>query len=109
MNPQLGKRRRTEPNPQDDTDPGFDLDGTAQGAKHWTDDEKTRLFEWLMGPGQEEHWNSLRATKNSCLREVRLPCLDFFFYFHHFSIVCHPSIWRKEDLSGLKGLLRTQL
>jgi hypothetical protein len=73
MNAQLGKRRRNDPNPQDDTD-NFDLDGSAQGAKHWTDDEKTRLFEWLMGPGQEEHWNALRATKNSCLREVCRLC-----------------------------------
>jgi hypothetical protein len=83
MNAQLGKRRRNEPNPQDDPDANFDLDGTAQGAKHWTDDEKTRLFEWLMGPGQEEHWNALRATKNSCLREVRLPFLNYspFFIF----------------------------
>ncbi|KAF5392152.1 hypothetical protein D9757_001492 [Collybiopsis confluens] len=47
---------------------GFDEFG-GQGAKHWTDEEKSKLFKWLMGPGQDEHWNSLRATKNSCLRE----------------------------------------
>ena len=59
------KRRR-----EDDSGDAFDIDGNAQGAKHWTDEEKTRLFTWLMGQGQDEHWNSLRATKNSCLREV---------------------------------------
>lgn len=82
----LAKRRRNETNTQDDTDPSFDLDGNAQGAKHWTDDEKTRLFEWLMGPGQEEHWNALRATKNSCLREVRptSPRIYPNFFFHIF-------------------------
>ncbi|KAF9000600.1 hypothetical protein BDQ17DRAFT_1245247 [Cyathus striatus] len=48
---------------------GYDLDGGAQGAKHWTDEEKSKLFNWLMGPGQDDHWNALRATKNSCLRE----------------------------------------
>ncbi|KAJ3995086.1 hypothetical protein F5050DRAFT_1809014 [Lentinula boryana] len=47
---------------------GFD-DPSGQGAKHWTDEEKSKLFKWLMGPGQDDHWNSLRATKNSCLRE----------------------------------------
>ncbi|KAG5653383.1 hypothetical protein H0H81_000770 [Sphagnurus paluster] len=64
MNTQVLKRRR-------DADDGdtFDVDGSGQGAKHWTDEEKSKLFRWLMGPGQDAHWNSLRATKNSCLRE----------------------------------------
>ncbi|KAJ7263408.1 hypothetical protein C8J57DRAFT_1470733 [Mycena rebaudengoi] len=31
--------------------------------------EKTLLFQWLMGPAHDDHLNSLRATKNSCLRE----------------------------------------
>ncbi|KAF8656869.1 hypothetical protein AX16_002415 [Volvariella volvacea WC 439] len=64
MGAQVQKRRR-EP---DDAD-GFDIDGGGQGAKHWTDDEKSKLFNWLMGPGQDAHWTALRATKNSCLRE----------------------------------------
>ncbi|KAJ8520177.1 hypothetical protein ONZ45_g2988 [Pleurotus djamor] len=61
---QIPKRRRDA----DDTDQ-YDADGTGQGAKHWTDDEKTKLFTYLMGRGQDEHWQSLKATKNSCLRE----------------------------------------
>lgn len=65
-NSQQFKRGRHN-DPDADT---YDLDGNAQGAKHWTDEEKTRLFTWLMGPGQDDHWSSLRATKNSCLREV---------------------------------------
>ncbi|KAF8199629.1 hypothetical protein BJ912DRAFT_658803 [Pholiota molesta] len=64
----LKRRRDTQ---QDDPD-AYDLDAAAQGAKHWTDDEKSRLFNWLMGPGQEDHWNALRATKNSCLRECAI-------------------------------------
>ncbi len=72
MNAQMSKRRRSENNGADDGDTNFDMDGGAQGAKHWTDEEKSKLFSWLMGPGQEEHWNALRATKNSCLREVSL-------------------------------------
>ncbi|KJA26394.1 hypothetical protein HYPSUDRAFT_52665 [Hypholoma sublateritium FD-334 SS-4] len=64
----LKRRRDTAP---DDPD-AYDADGGAQGAKHWTDDEKSRLFNWLMGPGQEDHWNALRATKNSCLRECAM-------------------------------------
>jgi len=50
----------------------FESDMGAQGAKHWTDEEKSKLFSWLMGPGQDDHWNALRATKNSCLREASL-------------------------------------
>lgn len=60
----INKRRK-----DDDAD-GFD-DGGGQGAKHWTDDEKSKLFRWLMGPNSDDHWAALRATKNSCLREVR--------------------------------------
>jgi hypothetical protein len=60
----LTKRRR-------EGDEGFDSEGGGQGAKHWTDEEKTKLFTWLMAPGQDDHWNALRATKNSCLRDVR--------------------------------------
>ncbi|KAF5367092.1 hypothetical protein D9758_003975 [Tetrapyrgos nigripes] len=52
----------------DETQESFD-EGGGQGAKHWSDEEKSKLFKWLMGPGQDDHWNSLRATKNSCLRE----------------------------------------
>jgi len=63
-NTQVLKRRREGEDPD-----AYDIDGGGQGAKHWTDDEKTKLFQWLMGPGQDDHWNSLRATKNSCLRE----------------------------------------
>ncbi|EGN99105.1 hypothetical protein SERLA73DRAFT_160636 [Serpula lacrymans var. lacrymans S7.3] len=62
--PQLGGKRRRD---EDMTD-AFDSDG-AHGAKHWSDEEKSKLFNWLMGPGEDDHWNALRATKNSCLRE----------------------------------------
>lgn len=65
MNAQVVKRRRET---DDATD--YDIDSSGQGAKHWTDEEKSKLFSWLMGPGQDDHWNALRATKNSCLREV---------------------------------------
>ena len=64
---QQQKRRRDT----DDSTTNTDAYDAAQGAKHWTDDEKTKLFNWLMGPGQDEHWNAMRATKNSCLRDVR--------------------------------------
>ncbi|KAG2058506.1 hypothetical protein BDR06DRAFT_1018300 [Suillus hirtellus] len=64
---QSGKRRREG---EDINDP-FDTDG-AHGSKHWTDDEKTKLFNWLMGVGEDNHWSALRATKNSCLRECAI-------------------------------------
>ncbi|KAF8813302.1 hypothetical protein BYT27DRAFT_7131295 [Phlegmacium glaucopus] len=69
MNAPTHKRRRETAGGAGDEADSYDMDGNVQGAKHWTDDEKSKLFTWLMGPGQEEHWNSLRATKNSCLRE----------------------------------------
>lgn len=59
------KRRREG----DDTDYDGEL---GAGSKHWTDEEKSKLFTWLMGQGNDEHWNALRATKNSCLRDVGL-------------------------------------
>ncbi|KAJ4480048.1 hypothetical protein J3R30DRAFT_3288344 [Lentinula aciculospora] len=62
---QTNSKRRRE---AEDAVDSFDDPG-GQGAKHWTDEEKSKLFKWLMGPGQDDHWNSLRATKNSCLRE----------------------------------------
>lgn len=62
---QVKRRREADIEPAE----SFDADGNQAGAKHWTDEEKTKLFKWLMGPGQDDHWNSLRATKNSCLRE----------------------------------------
>jgi hypothetical protein len=74
MNNQTQKRRRDTTGAGDEGD-SYDMDGNVQGAKHWTDDEKSKLFTWLMGAGQEDHWNSLRATKNSCLREV---CPKFY-------------------------------
>lgn len=61
----VSKRRREA---EETVDPYEDAGGA--GAKHWTDEEKTMLFQWLMGPAHDDHWNALRATKNSCLREV---------------------------------------
>ncbi|KAG0708178.1 hypothetical protein DFH29DRAFT_1065885 [Suillus ampliporus] len=66
-NPQPGKRRREG----DDIGDPFDIDA-SHGSKHWTDDEKTKLFNWLMGATEDDHWNALRATKNSCLRECAI-------------------------------------
>lgn len=68
---QILKRRRDTDDPD-----GYDGDGNGQGAKHWTDEEKTKLFTWLMGPGQDDHWNALRATKNSCLRECAVEVFE---------------------------------
>lgn len=100
MGTQVLKRRR------DDDGDSFDIDGSAQGAKHWTDEEKSKLFSWLMGPGQDEHWNSLRATKNSCLREVRITilCADFVLIDRVCS-VCRRSFRKQENLSGTQRLL----
>ncbi|KAG1747116.1 uncharacterized protein EDB91DRAFT_1334870 [Suillus paluster] len=55
----------------DDIGDPFDTDA-VHGSKHWTEDEKTKLFNWLMGATEDDHWNALRATKNSCLRECAI-------------------------------------
>ncbi|KAJ2916590.1 hypothetical protein MD484_g3797, partial [Candolleomyces efflorescens] len=78
-NGQLLKRRK------DVDEDGFD-DSGGQGAKHWTDEEKTKLFRWLMGPNSDDHWNALRATKNSCLRDCAEKVFD-----------------RKKSYQALKG------
>lgn len=67
--------------------PDAALDDTA-GLKHWTDDDKSRLFEWLMGPTQDDNWNSFRATKNSCLRDVRPPPC---YHFEHGPYLVHSA------------------
>ncbi|TFK46132.1 hypothetical protein OE88DRAFT_1638768 [Heliocybe sulcata] len=82
MNSSQGKRRRDgdggmEDNSmfgdgQEDGDLDMqnnEMDYVMGAPKHWTDDEKTKFFAWLMGPGQDDHWNSLRASKNACFRE----------------------------------------
>ncbi|KAG6861356.1 hypothetical protein C0995_001089 [Termitomyces sp. Mi166 len=99
MNPQVLKRRRDA----EDGD-AFDIDGTGQGAKHWTDEEKSKLFNWLMGPGQDEHWNALRATKNSCLREViDLPTLSSATRLTFFDKCAIEVFGSKKTYQALKG------
>jgi hypothetical protein len=40
----------------------------SHGAKHWTDDEKTKFFIWLLG--SDEHWDTFTTKMNTCFREV---------------------------------------
>lgn len=83
-NSQLSKRRRDG---QDVTE--FDGD-SVHGSKHWTEEEKTKLFTWLMDTSEDEHWNSLRSTKNSCFREV---CISDAAILRSLMVdlVCHGS------------------
>ena len=39
------------------------------GAKHWSDEEKTKFFIWLLG--SDEHWEQFGTKMNTCFREVR--------------------------------------
>lgn len=91
MMTQVLKRRR------DDDGDTYDIDGNGQGAKHWTDEEKTKLFTWLMGQGQDEHWNALRATKNSCLREVSVWITEICIYLN-------PTSARLKSLGARKPI-----
>jgi hypothetical protein len=90
-NGQVGKRRREGEEMGD-----FDSD-SVHGSKHWTEEEKTKLFTWLMGPGEDEHWNALRTTKNSCFREVcicHIKGLSFFLSARSVPLKC--SVARKH-------------
>lgn len=47
------------------------------GAKHWSDEEKTKFFIWLLG--SDEHWEQFGTKMNTCFREVReMNILSFF-------------------------------
>lgn len=49
---------------------GEDLLGGAvdnPGAKHWSDEEKTKFFIWLLG--SDEHWEQFGTKMNTCFRE----------------------------------------
>ncbi|KAI6155545.1 hypothetical protein BKA82DRAFT_991504 [Pisolithus tinctorius] len=65
-NTQIGKRRRDV---IEDLGGDFAENDPNHGSKHWTEEEKTELFKWLMGDGEDEHWNTLRTAKNSCFRK----------------------------------------
>lgn len=67
-----GKKRRSDVYDDDADDPEVGEDG-ASGARHWTDEEKTKLFNWLMGPNEDEHFDALRTKKNTCFRDVSHP------------------------------------
>lgn len=98
-NSQLGKRRREG---QDVAE--FDSD-SVHGSKHWTEEEKTKLFTWLMDVGEDEHWNALRSTKNSCFREVCILVMLRYSVRSWSTVVCHGSLWREENISSSQRLL----
>ena len=75
------------------------------GAKHWSDEEKTKFFIWLLG--SDEHWEQFGTKMNTCFREVRemttqsfspcAPTMDEMgsLRLHHLS-----SITSKMDVDG---------
>ena len=77
------KKRRSDVYDDDPDDPEVGEDG-AGGARHWTDEEKTKLFNWLMGPSEDEHFDALRTKKNTCFRDVSSP---FMCCGHSLSLV----------------------
>lgn len=42
--------------------------GPAGGAKHWTDEEKSRLFHWMLS--DDERWEAFGSKMNTIFREV---------------------------------------
>lgn len=54
----------------EDADGGEGEGGMSTAARHWSDDEKTKLFVWLLGRDMDEHFDALKTKKNTCFREV---------------------------------------
>lgn len=48
-------------------------DRNSSGAKHWTDDEKGKLFNWMLN--SDEHWEMFATQMNTIFRDVSLPPL----------------------------------
>lgn len=42
--------------------------GPAGGAKHWSDEEKSRLFHWMLS--DDERWEAFGSKMNTIFREV---------------------------------------
>lgn len=42
--------------------------GPSGGAKHWTDEEKTRLFHWMLT--DDNRWEAFGSKMNTIFREV---------------------------------------
>ena len=54
----------------EDGEDGQDLEvGPNGGAKHWTEEEKTRFFTWMLT--NDEHWEAFKTRMNTVFREVR--------------------------------------
>ena len=54
----------------EDGEEGQDLEvGPNGGAKHWTEEEKTRFFTWMLT--SDEHWDAFKTRMNTVFREVR--------------------------------------
>lgn len=99
-----GKKRRSDVYDDDADDPEVGEDA-AGGARHWTDEEKTKLFNWLMGPNEDEHFDALRTKKNTCFRDVG-PFLCVVPFPHlTFVTVRIGCIWWSQNLPSGQGLL----
>ena len=55
----------------EDADELQDLEvGPNGGAKHWTEEDKSKFFTWMLA--SDEHWDAFRTRMNTVFREVRL-------------------------------------
>ncbi len=61
------KKRRQRAIVDGDVKEDSDL-GPSGGAKHWTDEEKTRLFHWMLT--DDNRWESFGSKMNTIFREV---------------------------------------
>jgi histone acetyltransferase MYST4 len=81
-----------------------DDEDAAMGAKHWSDSDKTKLFQWLMAPDNDEHFRSLRSAKNSCLREVTIRISYLYVIGHLTALQCAAEVFdSKKTYQALKG------
>jgi hypothetical protein len=57
---------------------------------HWTDSEKTALFEWLLGPDSDKNADKLKVNPGRVFKKVCLGLLRclLFVQYHQFTLAC---------------------
>ncbi len=46
-----------------------DVTGSSDRIKHWTEDERTQCYTWILG--SNEHWAIFQTSRTIALRQVR--------------------------------------
>lgn len=69
--------------------------GPSGGAKHWTDEEKSRLFHWMLT--DDNRWEAFGSKMNTIFREVG-----------RHSVVLSCTLIYDCLLPGIRGIVRLE-